>query len=259
MRLWVKLSFLTIEFLLLFSFGINSSLADNQPPQKNDLTQESSQTLASLSSITFRDLFITSFWDRPGTANLVELRALIPFQVWKQKNLMRISIPFRTHSQFGSGLNFVRVFDLILFGERKSLWGVGPVANFGTNQRAGADPFQMGPAAGMVISTIKNLSYGFLNQNLLSGQVALSTLQPILVYKFSEAWTIGLGELPIVYNWKKSEFSIFAIGLQIGWVTRPGGQPVRIFLNPQYNTSSNTELYRWTIASGITIILSPPD
>jgi hypothetical protein len=254
--------FLAVFIILISSRQCSVYAAEIQEEPANqtnhgDLTQESSQTLASLASITIRDLFIASFWDRPGSANIVEFRSLLPFKVWNQKNLMRISVPFRTHSEIGTGLNFVRIFDLVLLGHPKTLWGIGPVVNFGTGQRPGADTFQAGPAVGAVISSIKNLSFGILNQNLLSGQVALSTLQPILVYKLSESWTIGLGELPLVYNWKKGEFSIFALGFQIGFVTKPGGQSIRVFLNPQYNTTSNTELYRWTIASGLTFILSP--
>jgi hypothetical protein len=68
-------------------------------------------------------------------------------------------------------------------------------------------------------------------------------------------WTVGLGELPIVYNWKSNQISVFSIGIQLGFLLEVAEQPVRFFLNPQFNTKNNTKLYQWTVATGITLPL----
>jgi hypothetical protein len=257
------LFFLHFAFLLVF-LTCNTWPAFSESPEDSrsladhpELTKEAAQTIASLFSITLRDLFIASRWNLPGSANIAEVRTVVPFKIWEQNNLMRFSIPFQTHSEAGPGLTDIRIFDLIMFGQSKTIWGIGPVFNFGPNRGPNVDTFQAGPVAAFVFAPTKALSVGLLNQNLFSGQVALSTLQPIFVFQFAENWTIGLGELPLVYNWKSNSFAVVSIGLQLGFITRPGNQPIRIFLNPQYNTTSNTKLYQWTIASGITFLLSP--
>lgn len=227
------------------------------PTRDPEITQQLAQTLGFIFSITVQDYFIASRWNRPGSANLVETRLLTPFEVWGQKNLLRLSVPFRTESELGPGLSDVRLFDLLIFKMSGGFWGVGPVFNLGINRGPGIDTLQLGPAAAIIITSAK-LSIGALNQNFFSGDVAFTTLQPILVYQPTKSWTLSLGELPLVYNFKKSRFAVFSVGLQIGYTADIANQPVRFFINPQYNTRSSTQLYRWTFASGFTLPLLPP-
>jgi hypothetical protein len=227
--------------------------------EDESLAKRSAQSVASLFSITIQDYFIASRWNRPGTANVVEFRTLIPFRIWEQNNLMRLSVPFRTESELGPGLSDVRIFDLLMFGSSKLNWGVGPVFNLGINKGPGIDTLQAGPVAALVFSPSQHWSLGLLNQNLFSEQFAVSTLQPILTYAINRTWTLSLGELPLVYDWKKDRFSVFSIGLQIGVLVSVSKQPVRFFLNPQFNTQENTRYYHWTIASGVTIPIGTID
>lgn len=235
-----------------------ATTADPGLASDDEVSQALSQTLSSLFSITIQDYFIASRWNRPGTANLVEFRTLTPFSLWGQNNLLRLNVPFRTESELGPGLSDVRLFDLVLFQTDSGFWGVGPVFNLGINRGPGIDTIQVGPVAAWVTTAIESLSIGILNQNFFSAQRAFSTLQPILVYRPSARWTIGLGELPLVYDWNDGQFAVFSIGVQIGLLFKAGSQPLRIFVNPQFNTKSSTQLYRWTIATGVTLPLLPP-
>jgi hypothetical protein len=245
--------------ILLWNIFIASSAAsdiskkvssDDTNPTKN-----LAQTLSSIFSITLQDYFIASRWNQSGSANLVQFRTLMPFQAWGRKNLLRLNIPFRTASELGPGLGDVQFFDLLLFETRSGFWGVGPVFNLGVNKGPGIDTLQVGPAVGFIISSNRAFSFGFLNQNLFSDQIGLSTVQPIFVYQPGAMWTVGLGELPIVYNWKSNQISVFSIGIQLGFLLEVAEQPVRFFLNPQFNTKNNTKLYQWTVATGITLPL----
>ena len=240
--------------LLLACIELDSFGATKQ----SDVGRDLAQTIAPLFSITLQNFFVASRWDRPGTANVVEFRSLIPFKVWDQENLIRVDIPFRTASELGPGLSDVRFFDLVMFKTDTAIWGVGPVFNLGINRGPGTDSLQAGPAATFISKAFPSLSMGLLNQNFFSGQVAFSALQPILSFDLNQRWTIGLGELPIVYNWKNTTFAVFSVGLQLGVLVDLAKQPVRFFMNPQYNTRSNSQLYQWTIALGMTLPLSLP-
>jgi hypothetical protein len=249
----------SVALVLESSSLLHGSTSNDLPdfPSQADVNKELAQTLGSLFNITIQDYFIASRWDQPGTANLVELRSLIPFEVWKQKNLIRMNLPFRTQSELGPGLSDVRIFDLVVFNVGNGFWGIGPVFNLGINKGPGIDTLQVGPAAGFVFALMKSLSVGLLNQNFFSEQSAFSALQPILVYQPGSIWTISLGEFPLVYNWKKDQFAVFSLGLQLGILINLAEQPVRFFINPQFNTKSSTQLYRWTIAFGVTVPLRP--
>ncbi len=228
------------------------------PPERPRLTNEAAQSIAPLFNITLRDVFIASRWNRPGTSNFVEFRPSIPFKVWDQLNLLRITVPFRTHSELGPGLSDVQVFDLLGFKTDWGLWGLGPLVNLRVYRGPETDTVQTGPVFSVLLTSMRNWSFGLLNQNLFSSSISLSTFQPIAVYQFAPGWTIGLGELPITYNWKKGEFTLVSLGFQLGYLARIAQQPLRFFVNPQFNTQSSTQLYRWTIASGISFILPAP-
>ncbi len=245
-----------IPFIELAAALLLSS-ATASPRENPKLPKDLAQTIAPLFSLTIQDYFIASRWDRPGTANAVEFRSVIPFEAWGQENLVRVNIPFRTESELGPGLSDVRVFDLIMFKHPNGIWGIGPVINLGINKGPGSDEFQAGPVLTYLWTSIRGLSIGILSQNFFSSQTSLSAIQPILAYQPAPLWTIGLGELPLVYNWKKGAFVVTSFGLQLGYLARIGAQPVRFFVNPQFNTTSSSELYHWTITSGVTFPLQP--
>lgn len=244
-----------LPWILLLGCGLLSCGAGPSSPK--DVNPELAHPLGSLFSLTIRNYFIASRWNQPGTANVVEFQSVIPFEVWKQKNLTRLSVPFRTQSELGPGLSDVRLFDLLVFPTRRGFWGVGPVFNLGINRGPGVDALQGGPAAAFVIAPTEGLRVGFLNQNFFNEQVAFSALQPILSYQAGNSWTIGLGELPLVYNWNTDQFAVLSLGLQVGLLVQVAKQPVRFFVNPQFNTRSSTQLYQWTIAFGMTLPLKP--
>lgn len=238
------------------SAGVSSPghAADQEPSRGQNLTLESVQNISRLFSITIRNIWIPDLWDAPGTANIVEFRPTIPFKLWDQPNLMRVTVPYRTKSSLGTGLNPVRVFDLIGSAEKWGLWGVGPTVNFGSSGGLVTDTFQAGPVAGFVV-TPEKWNIGLLVQCLFSSQVAAMTLQPILAYQFAQSWTISLGELPFGYNFKQGAFAFVPLGLQLSAVAKIAQQPIRFFFNPQYNTKEIATAPQWTLTSGISFLV----
>ena len=251
-----------IRLLLLMTllgsfFSRVSAAASPETEAPKDLTRSSAVPLASLFSLTFRDVWTPSRWNSSRAANTVDFRPLIPFKVWNQPNLTRITLPYRTEFDSGNGLGDVRIFDLVTFKTDRIFWGVGPAVNLRPDTPAGIDTFQSGLAAGAVVSAGR-WSVGVLTQSLFSSQVAATTIQPILTYKISESWTVGQGELPFVFDWKRTRFIYTPLGIQLGYLAKISGQAIRFFVNPQYNARNIARSARWTLASGVTFLILPP-
>lgn len=257
-RLHPKLILLILPIIvdMLLNTVVQNCSAAPRGLRDKTLTLQSAQTLAALVNLTFRDTLAASRWNTPNTANTLEFRPMFPLILWNQMNLMRLVVPYRTKFDRGAGLGDTRIFDLISFKEKWGFWGVGPVVNFRVRIRPTDDTFQAGPVAAFVVSR-SGWAFGLLNQNLFSDHIAASTVQPILVYQFHKNWTVGLGELPFVYNWKDGLFTFVPIGFQVGFVAEIAGQAIRLFLNPQFNTKIKTGAPQWTVASGVTFLVLP--
>jgi hypothetical protein len=237
---------------LLVMLLITTSAFANQ-----DAEQEIAVPISKLFSLTLRDVWVPRQWNSQNQVNVVEFRPLVPFELGDRLNIMRITLPYRTTTANGPGLGDVRVFDLLTFGTRRGFWGIGPVFNLRANTLPVTDTIQGGFVLGL-IAYIKPWSFGLLNQNLFSDRIAASTLQPVLIYQLSERWTIGLGELPFVFDWKSLSRTFVPLGFQVGFQAGPIRQPFRFFVNPQYNTRNVARAPQWTVTTGMTLPIAFP-
>lgn len=219
-------------------------------------TETTSLPISQLFSITIRDISIPSQWKSSNRTNFVEFRPLIPFKVGDQLNIMRITVPYRTRGVGGPGIGDTRAFDLLTFQTEHGIWGTGPIVNLRANSAPGGDTIQGGIVLG-VIQFTRHFAYGVLNQNLFSEQIAASTLQPVFIFPFNERWTIGLGDLPFVFNWKSLSRTFVPIGFQLGYQLGRSKSSPRIFVNPQYNTRNIQVAPQWTFTAGFTLPLAP--
>jgi hypothetical protein len=244
----------------LLTLMVRSALADSDVPasgsEKESVAEQSARTLYPFSSLTLRNTWTTGRWNARDTANVLEIRSLTPLKLWEQQTLLRIVVPYRIKFPGGPGLGDARAFDLVVFKQAWGFWAVGPVVNLRAATSTGADTFQIGPAAGLVAAVDHRLGFGVLTQNLLSGHTAVTTFQPILAYQFNAIWSLGLGELPFVYDWNQGQFLFAPVGFQVGALVNAHGQWLRAFFNPQFNTKEIQNVSRWTLSFGLSF-LSP--
>jgi hypothetical protein len=193
-------------------------------------------------------------------AHGVMLRPVIPFSAWGATHILRLSIPYELDTASGgAGLGASQIFDLVVIQQSWGRWGVGPVVNLvpeaaHAEDAEGADPFQVGPAIGVVASR-GEWTLGALNQNLFSDDVQLSVLQPIVGYELSRSLSVSTGELEIIWDWNAGELEAVPLGAQLNVVVELLSQPLRFSVNPRFNVIDHPGLERWSVIFGATLLV----
>lgn len=193
-------------------------------------------------------------------AHGIMLRPVIPFSAWGATHILRLSVPYELDTTSGgAGLGASQVFDLIVVEQSWGRWGVGPVVNLvpeavEAEDAEDADPFQVGPAIGVVAST-GEWTLGVFNQNLFSDDVQVSVLQPIVGYELSPALSLSAGELEIIWDWEAAELEAVPLGAQLNVVVELLSQPMRFSVNPRFNVIDDPGLERWSVIFGATLLV----
>jgi hypothetical protein len=231
-------------------------VGQGEPGGEGDLAAKVVDPSAALTSITFQNLYVDSFYDVEGDANEATAQVVVPFKLAGKQNISRVRVPYTTSSPLKPrGLSDVALLDVVILHRR---WGnllVGGVADVGTNKGPGVDTFALGPTVGAVFKHGK-WTYGFLNQNLFSGDdVATSQLQPILAYTFSKSVSVAVGDLQYTYDWNEGDLVSAPLGLQVNYIARFGSQPVRFFANPQYNLKDHPGSAELGVTAGVAFIV----
>ncbi len=129
--------------------------------------------------------------------------------------------------------------------------------SFGTSDTA-ADDFAIGPALGGVWQVSKQLSLGLFSQNVFADDTGISQIQPIAAYQLGQGWSLSLGDLQVIYDWKQNELVSLPIGVQLGKVTTIAGQPMRFAINPQYNLKDDDGLEQFSAIATVTFLIPSP-
>jgi hypothetical protein len=224
-------------------------------PADEDLATKVVDPTAILTSLTFQNSFTPSHWGIDDKANQMTFQAVVPFKVWDVQNIGRVRVPYTTSSPLGTrGLSDVALLDIVVLRQE---WGnlfMGAVGDVGVYKGPGVDTFALGPTVGAVLKK-KRWTYGFLNQNLFSADdLATTQLQPILAYTFTKKVSVALGDLQYTYDWKKDRWVFLPLGFQINYIARLAKQPMRFFVNPQYNLKNEFGSEKWTIVMGFAFI-----
>jgi hypothetical protein len=211
---------------------------------------------ASLKTMTFQSRFSPSLWGVDDEQNEVDMQLGIPHSAFQQRNILRVTIPYATSAPDGRrGLTDVSVFNILLIPRKWATIAAGGVATIGTHKGPGIDTFAVGPAVGIVFKKGR-WTYGAFSQNLFSfGDIATTQLQPILAYTVNRKISFALGDLQHTYDWKKDRFINVPFGVQMNYIANFGEQPVRLFINPQYNVKNEFGARKWTITSGFALIV----
>ncbi len=209
---------------------------------------------ASLMSFNFRDIVTPNYYGRSGSANQIQFQPAIPFVAWGRANILRVTLPFNTGGVPGKGLGSVQVFSITVLPMKGGRFGVGPVMNIVSNPALTTDRIQAGPALGYVASKGK-WTYGMFNQNLFSGDTQITALQPLVAYQLGNGWALAAGDAQWTIDWDRGEFVNVPLGIQIGKISKLGGQLVRYVFNPEYNAVSVTGTPHWTLRFGIQLLV----
>ncbi len=178
---------------------------------------------------------------------------MIPFRAWKVSHLLRTTVNYSISGPSGRGLDNVSVFDLIVFNRKWGRWGVGPLVQFLPNRGAGGHTALAGPAAGCVARK-GEWNLGLFNQNLFGRTVRFSSVQPVIAYVVGHGWSIASGDAQWAIDWTAPQLVKLPVGVQVARVTRLGGQPIRLFVNPEFNARSVFGTPHWTIRFGLAIL-----
>jgi hypothetical protein len=190
--------------------------------------------------------------DESGFA--LRFQPVIPFQAWGWNNIMRIQAPYQTSGVGPEGLNQVTIFDLVLAEESWGRWGVGPVVQLSEGASDRDAQFGIGPAIGAVYGVNPDLAVGLFNQNLFGDDLATSAFQPVVAYQLGNGWALAAGDLQFIFDWHDGRWIQAPLGFQLGVVRPILGQPMRFFVNPQWNLANREGTFDSKILIGFTLI-----
>jgi hypothetical protein len=179
----------------------------------------------------------------------------VPFLAFGAPNILRVVVPYLASTPTNrDGLGDVSVFDIAIVPAGPVKLAIGAVASFGTPKGPGVDTWSMGPALGVVMPAGK-WTLGVFSQNLFSGDdIALSQLQPVLAYTVDRHLSFALGDAQYTVDWNKERFVNVPLSLQLNYVTALARQPLRLFVNPQYNLREEPGSRKWTLIGGVALI-----
>jgi hypothetical protein len=250
---------LCLALALLLAVPGCAARAGGQPrpdgQQDADLASKVVDPTAPLKTITVQNRYVPSHWGIDDDENETDLQVAIPFLAFGAPNILRVVVPYLTSTPTNrDGLGDVSAFDIVIVPAGSVKLAIGAVASFGTPKGPGVDTWSMGPALGVVMPTGK-WTLGVFSQNLFSGDdIALSQFQPVLAYTVDRHLSFALGDAQFTVDWTKERFVNVPLSLQLNYVTALARQPLRLFVNPQYNLREEAGSRKWTLIGGVALI-----
>jgi hypothetical protein len=205
------------------------------------------------------------------------LRPVIPYKLFDQPHISRITVPFPTHgpdldalegadiaelppgervpTSNQGGIGDTVWLDVFIFPFSLGRWGVGPVVVFPTasDEALGSEKWQAGPAT-VVIANKDNLQYGFLQQWFLSfagednrKDINLLALQPFTNYNLGEGWGVGNSDMSFNYDFEGGRWSSLPLGLRVSKLVDFGSRPMRTYIDVEYNFADDAIAPEWTV------------
>jgi hypothetical protein len=252
--------------VLLTAGAVSASAQEATTPdaelsQQDELARQATDPTASPMNFAFINVFRTDYSDLPdgtpvgGTGYDLKFQPVLPFRAWGVNNILRMTVPFHVSGPGPTGLDDVTIFDLLIFPQAWGRLGVGAVGSFSARTSDVPSHASGGPAIGFVKVISKNLNLGLFNQNLFGEGVAVSQLQPIAAYQLGTGWSLSLGDLQYLYDWKRGEWLSLPVGVQLGKVLPIAGQPMRFAVNPQYDFKKAPGAPRFSVSVTVQLLL----
>jgi hypothetical protein len=211
---------------------------------------------APLKNYLFQNRYSPSIWGVDDRQNEVTMQAGIPHRLFDMPNIFRITLPYMTSVPSGErGLSDVQIFDVVIYPRSWGNLALGGVASVGPNKGPGINTFAMGPAIGAVLKKNK-WTYGVFNQNFFSfGDIATTQIQPILAYTLNDEVSFAIGDAQFTIDWNKGRIVNVPLSGQVNYITHLKTQPLRLFVNTQYNAVNEPGSRKWILALGIAFIV----
>jgi hypothetical protein len=191
--------------------------------------------------------------NQPDDATSGQLQVVVPFSVWQQPNIMRITAPFQIDGRGDDGVTRVTVFDLLVFHREWADWGLGPLISVDTTGHS-ADRLALGPVLGFESQVTSKLKIGILNQNGFWEHTARSQWQPIIAYQLGAGWSLGTDDLQFTYDWNAGRWLNVPVGFQISKVAKIFHEPVNFGLSQQYNLVDTAGRKAYSISFSVTFL-----
>lgn len=135
----VRAAFVVVVVVLALSLP---AVAQNEG---QSLASQANDPTASLMSFQFQNYYSPNLHNTPGTSNVAQFRAAIPFQLWGMNHIARLTLPYVTKSANGrTGMSDATLFDLVTFDRSWGRFGVGAVALLPTGSDAVSAEKKMG-------------------------------------------------------------------------------------------------------------------
>jgi len=191
---------------------------------------------AALSSVTVQDKAAFTRWDTDAGENEVDVQPVLPWQSFGHLNILRLRVPYITDDPLGfTGLDAVQAFNVTIFPRGNGLKLLGGILfQFAPDHGQQSGTFGMGPVLGG-LKKVGEWNFGLLNQNIFGAHLSTSEFQPIASKAFSPKVSAALGDIQFVYDWEAGRWVSLPIGVQLNYIAALGKQPIRLFVNPQYN------------------------
>jgi len=188
--------------------------------------------------------------------NQVDIQIAFPHEALDMSHILRITVPYVTSQPSGErGLSDVVIFDVVLYPRKWGMLAVGGVGSLGTYKGPGIDTLALGPAVGAILKKNK-WTYGAFNQNFLSfGDIARTQIQPVLAYTYSDKVSFAIGDAQWTIDWNKGRFVDIPISGQVNYIAQIQQQPIRLFLNLQYNAVNEPITRKWSITTGLAFLV----
>lgn len=219
------------------------------------LPLEATDPTAPLPVLSLREDYAARLWHAEGQRETFVLGVTNPFYAWRQANLFHLAVPYQASEGLAQGTGSTQAFNLLIFEQNWGRWGLGydlrlnpPVLN--------REGLQSGPALG-IVRDVGRCRFGALNLNYFGDELSLSLVQIIAGCDLGRGWTLSSGLFDPRYDWRSGRLVDLPLSLQLARVFNLAGQPVQVFVNPQYNAQPTRLLPEWTFSFGVNLVADP--
>ncbi len=235
-------------FLVVGAFG---SPLDAQDQGSSEA--DANNPLANVTAFNIQNYYVDRFTGLPDDVdgNQFVLRFAKPLTFGDSNWLMRASLPYNSFpldAGFGdvSGIGDFDIFMAYQFDTKPGVsFGVGPqiVAPTATDDRLGADQWQLGLANVYFNGTSPKFQYGYLLTyragvgDTPEGKTrpSLGAFQPFAFYQMGDGWYTG-GAPVWTYDFSNDNYNV-PVGLRLGKVVQRGGTTANFFVEPQWSVA----------------------
>jgi len=202
------------------------------------LANQVNNPTAPITLLQSRTLFSPAWSGSSGGATATELEFVFPIakgRLLPLSQLSRLTVPYAWIPDAAGGVAGVgdlSYFDIGLIKAKWGRWGPGVAVVVPTGASTTAltsGKWQIGPAFGVILTSVPNLQFGLVFQNPISfagpserPAVNALSIQPTLTYNFPEGWFAGLSDFSLSFDWTDGGAAVIPIGVQAGKVVKIG-------------------------------------